>query len=798
MTFIQHMQVCIVQFFLVNLSNQMATKFLVLFVLCSFVLRNAYSIELGSSFVAGTNSSWRSSSGDYAFGFYHLRSGRYLVGIWFDKIPEKTLVWSANRDKPVEIGSTINLTRSGQFVLQPINGALFPICNGTNTTSAVMGDDGNFVLMDSLSKVIWQSFDSPTDTLLLGQTLNTGQKLFSNTDGSVDYSTGQYSLEIQQSDGNILLKAYRYTDSAYWWSDTAQNKGVRIVFNKTTASLYAVNATNQIIRYMATKEIGAIEDYYHHVLVNDQGNFQKLIYPKENGSEWKVMWNAITKPCTVTALCGVYGFCNTIGSDTETYRCECLPGYTPFDLSAPSKGCYLSQAKNLCAANSSSPDFKVEVKEVQDADIPNPGYFFLDLQVINNADLESCKRELLDDCLCMAAVFNGTACNKKKFPIINADRIIPDTSNLVMLIKVPLVDNEKDSSSLVVLIVAPILCSLLAVLFAATAIYHHPFCLYLIHKRTPPKPKPKPVDINLKAFSFQQLREATNGFKNKLGQGAYGTVYSGILILEGQHVEVAVKQLEQIEDQGEKEFVTEVQVIALTHHRNLVGLLGFCNEQNHRLLVYEKMENGTLSNFLFGEGGKPSWESRVRIVLEIARGLLYLHEECDQQIIHCDIKPQNVLLDSSYTAKISDFGLAKLLMKDKTRTNTNARGTMGYMAPEWLKNAPVSSKVDIYSFGVMLLEIIFCRRHIELHQIEDGTTGDDMILIDWVLYLVKENNLGTAVIHDLEVESDFKRFERMTMVGLWCINPNPTLRPSMKMVVHMLEGNIEVGIPPLN
>jgi len=139
-----------------------------------------------------------------------------------------------------------------------------------------------------------------------------------------------------------------------------------------------------------------------------------------------------------------------------------------------------------------------------------------------------------------------------------------------------------------------------------------------------------------------------------------------------------------------------------------------------------------------------------------------------------------------------------LLMKDKTRTNTNARGTVGYMAPEWLKNAPVTAKVDIYSFGVVLLEIIFCRRHIELHEIEDGTRGDDMILVDWVLYLAMENNLRGAVIDDVEVESDFNRFERMAMVGLWCINPNPNLRPTMKIVVQMLEGNIEVGVPPLN
>jgi len=809
MIFIQHMHACIYYYDTDSVLIALHTSFLpkmaiqvllfVAFLLCSFASGNdANSIQLGSSIVAGTNSSWRSSSGDYAFGFYNLVGGRYLVGIWFDKIPDRTLVWSANRDNPVEIGSSINLTRSGQFVLQPLNGTSFPIYEGTNTASAVMQNDGNFVLKNSLSNVIWESFDSPTDTLLLGQTLNTSRKLYSNANGSVDYSTGQYSLEIQQSDGNILLKAHRFTDSAYWWSDTVQNKGVRIIFDNKTAFLYAVNATHQIIFNMTTEVEGAIEDYYHRVVVDDKGNFQKWIYLKENGNEWRSVWKAVTEPCTVTALCGVYGFCNTTDSENHTYTCGCLPGYTPLDPTAPSKGCYLSEVMDLCAANSSASNLMVEVKEVQHADIPNHGYVFFDLQVLTSMDQERCKKELLDDCLCMVAVSLGNNCYKKKWPIINAARIFPKTSNSVMLVKVPVVANDKEGSSLAILIVALVSCSLLAALFVATAIYHHPVCRHLMHKQAPPKPKTKPVDINLKAFSFQQLREATNGFKEKLGRGAYGTVYGGILNMEGQQVQVAVKQLEQVEDQGDKEFVTEVQVIALTHHRNLVGLLGFCNEQSHRLLVYEKMEKGTLSNFLFDEGDKPSWESRVRIVVEIARGLLYLHEECDHQIIHCDIKPQNVLLDSNYTAKISDFGLAKLLMKDKTRTNTNARGTVGYMAPEWLKNAPVTAKVDIYSFGVVLLEIIFCRRHIELHEIEDGTRGDDMILVDWVLYLAMENNLRGAVIDDVEVESDFNRFERMAMVGLWCINPNPNLRPTMKIVVQMLEGNIEVGVPPLN
>ena len=250
-------------------------------------------------------------------------------------------------------------------------------------------------------------------------------------------------------------------------------------------------------------------------------------------------------------------------------------------------------------------------------------------------------------------------------------------------------------------------------------------------------------------------------------------------------------------ERGEKEFLTEVQVIGLTHHRNLVQLLGYCNEQSHRLLVYELMKNGTLSNFLFGEGKRPSWEIRAEIAFGIARGLLYLHEECDTQIIHCDIKPQNVLLDNNFTAKIANFGLAKLLMKDQTRTDTNVGGTMGYIAPKWLKNAPVTTKVDVYSFGVMLLEIIYCRKHMELHPADESMDVEYTILTDWVLSCVRAANLEATVSHDSELLSDYKRFERMALVGVWCTCSNPIPRPSMKKVVQMLEGTVEVDVPPL-
>ena len=166
---------------------------------------------------------------------------------------------------------------------------------------------------------------------------------------------------------------------------------------------------------------------------------------------------------------------------------------------------------------------------------------------------------------------------------------------------------------------------------------------------------------------------------------------------------------------NEKEFKAEVNVIGQTHHKNLVRLIGYCDEKQHRLLVYEFMQNGTLASFLF-DGLKPSWHQRTQIAFGIARGLFYLHEGCSTHIIHCDIKPQNVLLDEYYNARISDFGLAKLLVINQSQTKTAIRGTKGYVAPDWFRSAPISVKVDVYSFGVLLLEIVCCRKNVEVSE----------------------------------------------------------------------------------
>ncbi|KAL3516580.1 hypothetical protein ACH5RR_023482 [Cinchona calisaya] len=170
---------------------------------------------------------------------------------------------------------------------------------------------------------------------------------------------------------------------------------------------------------------------------------------------------------------------------------------------------------------------------------------------------------------------------------------------------------------------------------------------------------------------------------------------------------------------------------------------------------------------------------------------MYLHDECSTQVIHCDIKPQNILLDESFTAKISDFGLAKLMISNQSKTLTAIRGTKGYVAPEWFKNTPVTAKVDVFSYGVLLLEIICCRKCIDMER-----QNEEVILTEWVYDCYTRRTLHKLVEDDEEARSDMRQLEKMVMVAIWCIQEDPNVRPSVKMVLHMLEGVVQVSAPP--
>lgn len=751
------------------------------------------NISLGSSITAGSNTSWLSPSGDFAFGFYSLFGGLYLLGIWFDKIPEKTLVWAADRDSPAEAGSKITLTNDGKLLLTYFNGSVQQIYSGA-ASLALMQNDGNFVLKNANSAVVWDSFDFPTDTILPGQVLLTGKKLYSNSRGTADYSTGNYTLEMQ-ADGNLVLAAYHFADPGYWYTGTVTLNNVSLIFNQS-AFMYLINSTGDNIFRLTRNVMTPTEDYYHRATIDGHGNFQQFAYHKSTSSRWTRVWRAVNDPCIVNCICGVYGMCTS--SDNETVTCNCISGYTPLNPSDVSEGCHPETVVNYCAETSSK-NFTVEVMD-------DAGFLFdnfADLARVSNVDVEGCRKAVMDDCYSLGASLVGSTCVKTRMPLLNA-RKSASTKGMKAIIKVPTKmsnpsnhegKKKNNFNSRLLLKIGFIFSAICALLSGVAAIYYSPAARGLIKRRN--YFDPNSMEINFREFTFQELQEATKGFSKLVGTGSSGKVYRGILRLKDTQIEIAVKKLEKDIEKTNEEFMTELKIIGRTHHKNLVRLLGFCSEEDKRLLVYELMPNGTLSNFLFREGQRPGWVQRVEIALGVARGLLYLHEECETQIIHCDIKPQNVLLDTNYMAKISDFGISKLLNKDQTRTDTNMRGTMGYVAPEWLRNVPVTTKVDVFSFGVMLLEIICGRRHIELSRVEEESEEVDIVLSDWVISCMLSRNLQVLVSHDPEVLSDLERFERMAMVGLWCNHPDPNLRPSMKKVIHMLEGTLEVGMPPL-
>ncbi|XP_026382266.1 LEAF RUST 10 DISEASE-RESISTANCE LOCUS RECEPTOR-LIKE PROTEIN KINASE-like 2.4 [Papaver somniferum] len=306
-----------------------------------------------------------------------------------------------------------------------------------------------------------------------------------------------------------------------------------------------------------------------------------------------------------------------------------------------------------------------------------------------------------------------------------------------------------------------------------------------------------------KRYSFKDVKKMTNSFKEKLGQGGYGSVFKGKLH-DGRLVAVKVLFRNMKTKNAGLEFFNEVASISRTSHVNIVALLGFCfDKRNKRALIYEFMPNGSLEKFIFGEKLAISeedlvfgWETFYRVAIEIARGLEYLHRGCTTRIVHFDIKPHNILLDKDFHAKISDFGLAKLcLEKESIISMSRARGTAGYIAPEVFNRnfGGISNKSDVYSYGMMILEMVGGRKNIDVNV---GIDHLSQLYFPHRIYdRIKLNqDLG---LHGIMTDEREQAAKKMIIVGLWCIQTNPLSRPSMSKVLEMLEGSLEtLEIPP--
>ncbi|KAK8481261.1 hypothetical protein V6N11_038009 [Hibiscus sabdariffa] len=299
----------------------------------------------------------------------------------------------------------------------------------------------------------------------------------------------------------------------------------------------------------------------------------------------------------------------------------------------------------------------------------------------------------------------------------------------------------------------------------------------------------KGVELQTSSFSLRQIKAATNDFhaSNKIGEGGFGPVYKGTL---PDGTVIAVKQLSARSKQGNREFVTEIGMISALQHPYLVKLYGCCIEGNQLMLIYEYLENNSLARALFGPPEfqlKLDWATRRKICIGIARGLAYLHEESRLKIVHRDIKATNVLLDKNLNPKISDFGLAKLDEEDNTHISTRIAGTYGYMAPEYAMHGHLTEKADVYSFGIVALEIVSGRCNTRVRPKEEP-----FVLLEWAHVLKEQGNLLDLV--DTRIGSDCNIDEVMAMinVALLCTYPTASARPSMSSVVSMLEGKASV------
>ncbi|KAK9133721.1 hypothetical protein Scep_013249 [Stephania cephalantha] len=747
--------------------------------LCSAVI--ADTISAGQSLTA--NQTIVSKNGNFELGFFTPgKSLKHYVGIWFKKafVGNRTVVWVANRDHPIidQYSSELKLLQNGSLVI--LNKSKIPIWS-TNSTSRVsksselvLGDDGNLVLRDgsNSSVVIWQSFDHPTDTWFPGAKLKydnitkKAQKLVS-WKNSEDPSPGLFSLELKPDSGYVLMWN---GSQEYWTSGVWDGQGFslvpemrpRFLFNFTFES----NENESYFTYDTTNK-----NLLSRLVIDISGQIKQLLW-LEQTKMWNLFFSKPLKRCDVYAYCGPFGRCNS----AQDSSCQCLQGFKErsledWNLGDPSGGCV--RKTSLQCGNRDRffqmPGMKSPVNSVS---------FAVD-------SVAKCKSSCLSNCSCNAYAYSSTGCSLWFDHLLNIQQLDSGGDELYIRVAPSEVSSSKKKSTHWPVIVGAIA--------GALALFSLVLILIWTWRKWRPVETSKKVEGSLTAFTYRDLQIATKNFSERLGSGAFGSVFKGVL---SNSTLIAVKKLEGI-TQGEKQFRAEVSTIGTIQHVNLVRLRGFCSEGNKRLLVYDHMENRSLNSHLFREHEESKavldWKTRYNIAIGTARGLAYLHEECRDCIIHCDIKPENILLDADLCPKVADFGLAKLIGREFSRVLTTMRGTRGYLAPEWISGVAITAKADVYSYGMMLFEIISGRRNLE--QTENGKI--DFFPTQAAKEVARGGDVRAILDSQLEGNADTKELTSAFRAACWCIQEDEIHRPTMGQVVQILEGFLEARPPPM-
>ncbi|XP_021288818.1 G-type lectin S-receptor-like serine/threonine-protein kinase At2g19130 [Herrania umbratica] len=732
------------------------------------------------------NQTITSENGWFELGFFKPgNSSHFYVGIWYKKLPGQTVVWVANRDIPLLDPSTskLQLSEKGNLVL--CNRSEIPLwsaessANSINSTVAVLEDSGNLVLRNSsnASVIQWQSFDHPTDTWLPGAKLGINKmtkkgNTYISWSNSNDPATGPFSLGLDPNGTStyfILQNGKRHWTCGMWLervssfsTDTVTSEYSTVSYESTEKeNFYSYSVTNSSIPVRYVMDIS--------------GQLQQLVW-QDDSMKWLSIWAKPKDQCEIYAFCGAYGACNQFSSRT---RCKCLDGFEPkipgqWNSGNYSHGC--TRRTPLQCNKGEKDGFQV----ISNIRIPAN-----DVPLTNAKSLEECKSACLRDCSCTACTFHGN-CSIWREDLLNIQYLsFGDYLGRDLYLRLPMTElpalkcKTRGRIEWFTINAAAAIVISIAILGLLVSM-----CRRKIFSDT------KPIHDVLILFKFSDLKSATKNFSEKLGEGGFGSVFKGTL---PNSVAIAVKSLKCL-DQEEKQFRTELSTIGTIHHVNLVRLLGFSVKGKKRFLVYECMPNGSLDSHLFYKDSKIlDWKTRYHIALGIARGLAYLHDKCRECIIHCDIKPENILLDADYNPILSDFGLAKLLGRDFSRVLTTMKGTRGYLAPEMISGDPITPKSDVFSYGMLLLEIISGRRNWEIR-----LDGPDAYFPACAANSVSNGGDVLSLLDSkLQGNANAKEVIRTCRVACWCIQDEEERRPSMGNVVQIFEGVQEVNMPPI-
>ncbi|KAJ9540868.1 hypothetical protein OSB04_027374 [Centaurea solstitialis] len=740
-----------------------------------------------------------SASGVFELGFFRLgnSSFRYL-GIRYKSIPTADVVWVANRDLPL-VDPTGMLKLNGTLQLLSVGNSLIwsaePVTNTSRSTDLVaqLLDSGNLILKDATSgkRVIWQSFDHPGNTWLPGMKITTGfmgriSTNLTSWKSSNDPSRGSMMVLILDAGFPQLHIRHEKTgamDRVGYWNGLGFSGMASLEPSSFNNFDFVSNGQEVYSRYTLANDSGV----FTRMVLNEDGSFQLLVWMNRTQS-WDVYITTL-KNQSLYAFCGPYGSFNSNNSN----RCRCLEGFEPkqpeeWSNEDWSNGC--KHGKFMTSENGNN------FKKFSNLKLP-------DLQGLSwsnlTMSLEECKSACNDTTNCTAYANidirgAGSGCLIWLDELMDIREAQPEDNSgqdiYIRMQKPDIIRDEKKKKKkkLPLKVIFSTVFSVLLLSFA--------LILYAWRKKSHLKGKAfvnedQKQDWELPLFSFSEIVKATDNFSinNKLGEGGFGAVYKGVVEEGG---EIAVKRLSKTSSQGLVEFQNEVICIAKLQHRNLVKLLGYCVQGDEKMLVYEYMPNKSLDFFLFDKDNSVllDWTQRYHIINGIARGLLYLHEDSRLRIIHRDLKASNILLDSNMNPKISDFGLARMFEEYETEANTNkVVGTLGYISPEYAAGGVFSVKSDVFSFGVLVLEIVSGKKNRGFfHQDQHDT----LLGHAWRLY--KESKLLELVDAALEDSWNVSEVLQSINVGLSCVQQHPEDRPSMSSVIHMLRG--EGALPP--